>query len=782
MGYKFYAKDDDKLKFIDPSDFSVKSVEGTIARTLKNRFSDVINVRDFGAKGDGVTDDTAAIQAALNKGKTTYIPQGVYVITDELVLITPGQQVYGDGSGETYSSWIAYATLDGFWNDVTTLLFKGTGKRRIRTRIKWRGKASDAQDAPLSTAFNIQAEGVDLRDFCVRLYCAKPANYDAFLEAVTAGANRTEAQKQLLLKEFANRGADFDIGVFNGCRCTCHYSKLAVIGYFRKSSIWVDVTQGSTGFSRLLDANGQPYKSSTFDAGCDGQFFDEIFTFGGKWAIKVRGADPHPGSNGYDTDYPYYDELAGKTLTDSRGTIGASDIVINNSTLCANAHHTLLPVSTISGNPENDATEEVDIGGVLYVSGMAGNGSGHIQGHRYTNCRMSPGSGFVTYLDRTNRDTILDCWGDHNSQVDIDGNRINLNEDNSYGGFYSTKNTTLTRIIASNMYPYEKYWKPEDHDVDRLFRDQQGVSTYSRNIFRNPVLSLGETNVDNSLSPELRLFKKGATTGRVTFFAGGKKEAELVQNTNGYFYFGKIVWDSDTDWHTERFMTCYPSGNFEFKGPNISSAANTLGIGRTVDGAYSSVMSVYQTGNIQFYGGSVTVPGLLRTLTDGGASLGTVNNRWAQLFAATATINTSDARCKENIAAPDDALMRAWGKVGFKVFQFKDAVVKKGSDARIHVGVIAQEVKAAFEAEGLDAARYGLFCHDAWEEEYENVTLVDQPEVTDDDGNITTPEVSHVEKRLVTEAGDRYGIRYEEALALECAYQRWRLAQIEARL
>ena len=126
--------------------------------------------------------------------------------------------------------------------------------------------------------------------------------------------------------------------------------------------------------------------------------------------------------------------------------------------------------------------------------------------------------------------------------------------------------------------------------------------------------------------------------------------------------------------------------------------------------------------------------------------------------------------------------MRAWSKVNFKVFQFKDAVEKKGGDARIHVGVVAQEVKAAFESEGLDASRYGLFCHDAWEDEYEDVTVVDQPEVTDEDGNITTPEVTHVEKRQVTAAGDRYGIRYEEALALEAAYQRWRLAQIEARL
>ena len=126
--------------------------------------------------------------------------------------------------------------------------------------------------------------------------------------------------------------------------------------------------------------------------------------------------------------------------------------------------------------------------------------------------------------------------------------------------------------------------------------------------------------------------------------------------------------------------------------------------------------------------------------------------------------------------------MRAWGKVNFKVFQFKDAIEKKGADARLHVGVIAQQVIEAFKSEGLDATRYGLLCYDKWEDEYEDVTVVDQPEVTDEDGNITTPEVSHVEKRLVTAAGDRYGIRYEEVLALECAYQRWRLAQIEARL
>ena len=47
-----------------------------------------------------------------------------------------------------------------------------------------------------------------------------------------------------------------------------------------------------------------------------------------------------------------------------------------------------------------------------------------------------------------------------------------------------------------------------------------------------------------------------------------------------------------------------------------------------------------------------------------------------------------------------------------KTFKFNDSVAEKGSDARIHFGVIAQDVKAAFEAQGLDANKYGVFCSD----------------------------------------------------------------------
>lgn len=59
----------------------------TTARTLANRFADVVNVKDFGAIGNGVADDTAAIQAALNSGKAiVFLPEGNYKITAPLVI------------------------------------------------------------------------------------------------------------------------------------------------------------------------------------------------------------------------------------------------------------------------------------------------------------------------------------------------------------------------------------------------------------------------------------------------------------------------------------------------------------------------------------------------------------------------------------------------------------------------------------------------------------------------------------------------------------------------
>ena len=57
----------------------------------------MINVKDYGAVGDGLVDDSAAIQAALNSGQHVYIPTGYYLINSALTFNQQGQMVSGDG-------------------------------------------------------------------------------------------------------------------------------------------------------------------------------------------------------------------------------------------------------------------------------------------------------------------------------------------------------------------------------------------------------------------------------------------------------------------------------------------------------------------------------------------------------------------------------------------------------------------------------------------------------------------------------------------------------------
>jgi hypothetical protein len=135
--------------------------------------------------------------------------------------------------------------------------------------------------------------------------------------------------------------------------------------------------------------------------------------------------------------------------------------------------------------------------------------------------------------------------------------------------------------------------------------------------------------------------------------------------------------------------------------------------------------------------------GALYPLNDNTVSCGAAGVRWTEVYAATATINTSDARSKQQDRPLSDAekAVAVKAKALLKVFKFNDAVKKKGNAARIHFGVYAQELAEAFTSEGLDANHYAVFCYDEWQAEY------------DDDGN------------LIRKEGNAYGVRYEELLA-----------------
>lgn len=161
----------------------------------------------------------------------------------------------------------------------------------------------------------------------------------------------------------------------------------------------------------------------------------------------------------------------------------------------------------------------------------------------------------------------------------------------------------------------------------------------------------------------------------------------------------------------------------------------------------------------------------VRPNSNGSVSLGTASFRWSEVHAVNGTIQTSDETAKQQIGSIDDAVLRAWGNVEYYQYKFNHAVEAKGNGARWHVGVIAQRVKEAFESEGVDPFSYGILCYDEWDDEYEDVretyTVIEQAT-----GQELTQYRFTGEKRLIRAAGRQLGVRYDEALALECAYLR----------
>ncbi|MBM2886673.1 hypothetical protein JFK97_19975 [Chromobacterium phragmitis] len=99
----------------------IQSGIGAVARTVQDELRQTVSVKQFGAVGDGVTDDTAAIRAAIaslaTSGGIVLIPRGTYLVSSAI-------QTYSNITikGEGDSSQILVATdIEVFYSDRTTI-------------------------------------------------------------------------------------------------------------------------------------------------------------------------------------------------------------------------------------------------------------------------------------------------------------------------------------------------------------------------------------------------------------------------------------------------------------------------------------------------------------------------------------------------------------------------------------------------------------------------------------------------------------------------------------
>lgn len=206
-----------------------------------------------------------------------------------------------------------------------------------------------------------------------------------------------------------------------------------------------------------------------------------------------------------------------------------------------------------------------------------------------------------------------------------------------------------------------------------------------------------------------------------------------------------------------------------FDQQNNSAGASTLTIGGGSSTYRSTTAIQFATNPTMTATGGTTRWRMddvtFRPFADNLYWIGTAGNRVKEIFAAIGTINTSDGREKTAPLDITDAVLDAWGDVQLITFQWLESVRQKGEDgARWHFGVIAQQVRDAFIAHGLDGTDYGLLCYDEWGS---------AEVVVDENGEIVSPAI---------EAGNRWGIRPDQCMFLEAAYQRRRCDKIEARL
>lgn len=187
----------------------------------------------------------------------------------------------------------------------------------------------------------------------------------------------------------------------------------------------------------------------------------------------------------------------------------------------------------------------------------------------------------------------------------------------------------------------------------------------------------------------------------------------------------------------------------------------------------TGMVKIGESGNAGFIDGASTDTGLkfegahIRPRRagadiDNNIDLGNASFRFDDIYATNGTINTSDRNEKQDIEELTDAEQRVAvvAKGLMRKFRWRDAVTEKGDEARTHFGIIAQDLQAAFAAEGLDAGRYAMFISNTWWETIETFT---DEETGEEKTRTITYDTQEEAPEGATER-TRLGVRYSELL------------------
>jgi hypothetical protein len=261
------------------------------------------------------------------------------------------------------------------------------------------------------------------------------------------------------------------------------------------------------------------------------------------------------------------------------------------------------------------------------------------------------------------------------------------------------------------------------------------------------------------------------TTDNVVQTNSGTGNGGIVLRNNNYV---AVASDGSAALELNRLASDGEIANFRKDGTTVGSIGSRTG----------NLFTTYTSNGYGLTGtatSNAVIPSFNGATSDNAVDLGGVAVRFDDIYATNGTIQTSDRNEKQDIEALSDAEQRVAvaAKGLLRKFRWIDSVEAKGDEARIHFGIIAQDLQDAFTAEGLDAGRYAMFISSTWWESTEVIPAVETQEaVVDEEGNVVEEAVEAQEERTVVHTHNtaeeapegsvertRLGVRYSELLA-----------------
>jgi hypothetical protein len=259
------------------------------------------------------------------------------------------------------------------------------------------------------------------------------------------------------------------------------------------------------------------------------------------------------------------------------------------------------------------------------------------------------------------------------------------------------------------------------------FKNSIGIVSGSADEFSGALLRESSGSNSISLNADPGNLRAGS------FLGFGVDGSERLRITDA----GNVGIGTSSPWDSDTRLTLSRAGNTFFAIRNstnsvdgfIGSVSNAFNYGTATN--HPAVFFTNNTeraridssgnlmvGTTSANGGLFTVNGNMGPATDNERTCANAFIRWSVVFAATGTINTSDAREKTPVRSLSASEVTASQQLANEIGAYKwlSAVAEKGDAAREHIGMTVQRAIEIMEANGLSPFTYGFICFDENEE------------------------------------------------------------------